>query len=295
MLTLLVGHLLYGLLVASIGLLAAAVTDGPATAAIVALAVTLGAWVLDFAATGQTAWLRGVAQLSPTAALRTFESGLLALPTILELLLGAIGLASLAAVWLPSGTPVVTKLRRSAAIALAVVALGLLASHRAIYADATEDRRNSFASTDEAALSRLGQQLTITVYLSPDDPRFLDLNRTVLDKLRRLVPNLKVAQGEVTKGLFAPAGDDRYGLIAYRYGDRQDQSRSTNPREILPLIYGLAGLTPKAAADQSEYPGYPLVADASAASLWFFLVLPTLIALAWWQIRRPRDTHERRV
>ena len=54
-LNLLLGHLLYGLLVAAIGLFAAAVAEGPATAAIAALAFVLGAWVLDFAAAGQRA------------------------------------------------------------------------------------------------------------------------------------------------------------------------------------------------------------------------------------------------
>src|SRR6516162_1263698 len=42
------GHVLYGLLVGAIALFAAAVTDSTATAAIVALAFTIGSWVLDF-------------------------------------------------------------------------------------------------------------------------------------------------------------------------------------------------------------------------------------------------------
>ncbi len=48
--TLMLGHLLYALLIGAIAFLAAAVTEGGATAAILALAVTLGSWVLDFAA-----------------------------------------------------------------------------------------------------------------------------------------------------------------------------------------------------------------------------------------------------
>ena len=35
-----------------------------------------------------------------------------------------------------------------------------------------------------------------------------------------------------------------------------------------------------------DYPGYPLVADAYAALLWFFGGLPLLIVLAWWRSRR---------
>ena len=48
--TLILGHLLYALLIGAISFLAAALTDGGATAAILALTVTLGSWVLDFAA-----------------------------------------------------------------------------------------------------------------------------------------------------------------------------------------------------------------------------------------------------
>ena len=42
---------------------------------------------------------------------------------------------------------------------------------------------------------------------------------------------------------------------------RRDVSRSTSPREILPLLYGLAVVAPPAPARADDYPGYPLVAD----------------------------------
>src|SRR5215211_2954644 len=47
-LTLLVGHLGYGLLVGAMALFAATVADSAATAAILTLACTIGSWVLDF-------------------------------------------------------------------------------------------------------------------------------------------------------------------------------------------------------------------------------------------------------
>src|SRR5262245_61155134 len=101
--TLLLGHVLYGILIAAVGLCAATVTDGPATAAIAALAFTLGAWVLDFMAVGRGSWTRRLADLSPTAALRNFEGGLLSLSAILAMLIGALALLALATVWLPPG------------------------------------------------------------------------------------------------------------------------------------------------------------------------------------------------
>ena len=58
-------------------------------------------------------------------------------------------------------------------------------------------------------------------------------------------------------------------------------------REILPLLYALAGVSPPVPTPGSEYPGYPLVASADATLFWFFGGLPLLIVLSWWCIRRP--------
>jgi ABC-2 type transport system permease protein len=82
------------------------------------------------------------------------------------------------------------------------------------------------------------------------------------------------------------SSDEAYGEIEYSYAGRADKSRSTSPREILPLLYALAETPvppPSAAAD---YPGYPLVANAQPALLWFCGGLPLLIVLAWWWLRR---------
>ena len=59
-LNLLFGQLLYGLLVGAIALFAASVSEGSATAAIVALAFTIGSWVLDFALAGQPGLLEWI-------------------------------------------------------------------------------------------------------------------------------------------------------------------------------------------------------------------------------------------
>jgi len=286
-LNLLLGHLLYGLLVAAVGLFAAAVADAPATAAIAALAFVLGAWVLDFAAAGQGAWMRRLADLSPTAALRGFESGLFSLPAVLGMLAAAAALVALAVVWLPPGRTAAWKAALSAVVLIATTGLGLAASRADFYGDLSESRRNSFAPGDEAALRSLAEPLAITVHLSPDDPRLADFERQVLGKLRRLVPRLSVNVAETPRGLFTASGDDRYGLVLYDYGGRRDESRSTSPREVLPLLYGLAGVTPER-TEAADYPGHPLVADARpAASAWFYAALPVLLALAWWRVRRP--------
>lgn len=282
-LNLLFGHLLYGLLVGAIGLFAAVISDGSSTAAIVALAATIGSWVLDFTLAGRSGLPAWFAQLSLTQTLRPFEQGLHSIGLALGICAVICGLASLTVVWLPPGISLRVKLVRSLFCLLAIaLALGIAAQVRNVV-DVSEDRRNSFPSADERLLATLRLPLTISVGLAAEDPRYIDLRRNVFSKLERAMPNVTVI---VTSGRQSVNSRDDYGQIEYAYGNRIDRSRSTSPREILPLLYGLAGVQspPPAAAD--EYPGYPLVASAEPALLWFLGGLPLLIALAWWRVRR---------
>ena len=121
--------------------------------------------------------------------------------------------------------------------------------------------------------------------LAPEDPRYIDLRRNVLGKLERAMPNVSIVLADGRQD-FAGSSDS-YGQITYVYGGRSDVSRSTSPREILPLLYALAGTQPPAPMPGAEYPGYPLVANADPTLLWFFCGLPLLIALAWWRSRQP--------
>jgi hypothetical protein len=271
-------------LIATIGFFAASLTDTPSTAAIVALTFTLGAWVLDFMATGQGVWTRSLADLSPTAALKSFESGLFSLPSTLSLLVAAATLTALAAIWLPPGRRSEAKIGLSAAAIAGALCLALIASKARLYADVTEDRRNSFSAAQEAALQHLTLHLSVTIYLAPDDPRLVDLNRSILSKLRRLVPYLTVTIADTSKSLLGPASDDRYGLATYDYGGKHDESRSTSPEEVLPLLYSLAGV--KAAPSEADaYPGYPLTAETGYAAAWFYGALPLLFVGFWWLLR----------
>jgi ABC-2 type transport system permease protein len=155
--------------------------------------------------------------------------------------------------------------------------------------DVTEDQRNSFPLADQRALSQLNEPLLITVHLSTEDPRYADLKRNVLAKLERSMPNVNVRLAEGLLSSRANPNDDRYGEVTYVYGQRSDMSRSTSHREILPLIYALAGLAPPASVATPDYPGYPLVAKGEWVLPWFFGGLPLLIVLAWWWSRRPPD------
>jgi ABC-2 type transport system permease protein len=126
----------------------------------------------------------------------------------------------------------------------------------------------------------------VTVRLAPEDPRYADLQRSVLAKLGRVLPDLTIRLVGA-RSFAASTGDDRYGEVEYVYGTRRDVSRSTSPREILPLLYGLAGVPVPTPSAADEYPGYPLVGDGYAALPWFFGGLPLATVLAWWSVRRP--------
>ena len=287
---LLFGHLLYGTLVGALALFAASIAESASTAAIIVLAITIGAWVLDFTVAGHPGLLAWIAQLSLTQTLRPFEQGILSGGLVLGVAGVIGGFVALASVWLPPGIPSHEKLRRSVPCILAVAAILGAATRAGWSVDVTEDRRNSFAAADQQLLATLRLPLVVRVQLAPEDPRYVDLQRNVLSKLERAMPNVSVSLAGSRQYLATGAGDDSYGEVEYVFGNRSDVSRSTSPREILPVIYGLAGVSVPLATPGGEYPGYPLVASANATLLWFFGVLPLLIALCWWWSRHPRQS-----
>jgi ABC-2 type transport system permease protein len=278
---------LYGLLVGTIALFAAAVTDSTATAAIVALAFTIGSWVLDFTIAGRPGILDWLARLSLTQVLRGFEQGLSSAGLILGVIAAIGGFATLAGIWLPPGVAARVKLVRSIVCILATIIVLTLIAQIGFSRDVTEDRRNSFPAADARVLAKLSEPLQVSVHLAPEDPRFIDLQRNVLSKLARAMPDATIRLAAARQPIATGTGDESYGQIEFSYGARADVTRSTSPREILPLLYGLAQVPVPQPDPGGGYPGYPLVADARLTLPFFFGALPLLIALAWWLSRRP--------
>ena len=135
----------------------------------------------------------------------------------------------------------------------------------------------------------LRDRLDIAVHLAPEDPRYTDLRRDVLAKLERTMPRVSIRLASAGQSMIGSTSEESYGEVEYAYGGRSARSRSTDRREILPLIYELAGIPVPAPVAGEDYPGYPLVANARAALPWFLGVLPILIVLAWrWSCRAPR-------
>jgi len=278
---LLLGHWLYGAVVLGFALVAAALAESGATAAIITLAATLGFWVLDFAAAGDSGILKSIASLSPTALLRGFERGIFSLGSALAAMTAALGLAVIAGILIDLKQNAVRKLTLTATVLTSAALLLAGAAQLHVFADTSQDRRNSFSPADAETLSGLKQGLTVVVRLAPEDPRYIDFERNILGKLQRTLPNVKILLESQSRTGALEEAYEKYGTILYEYGGRQSESRSTGVGEILPLIYSLAQVTRKVTPPDPPYPGYPLEAGARIAEVWFYGVLPLLILAAW--------------
>ena len=279
-LNLVFGHLLHMLLASGVAVAAAAIAESAASAAIVTLGFTLGTWALDFIAAGRGGWIGELAAYTPTAALRGFEQGVLGLSSVVVISALSLGGFVLAAIWMHPGR---SWRRRGLLTAATVLGLGLAVIGGAILRpswDLSEDRRNSFPQADEMALGQIRNSLRVTVHLSPEDPRLMDLQRNVLAKLERILPRVEVqySAGSVT-GLFE-GGGDQYGEVWYEIAGRRAMTRSTVEPIVLEQIYQLADVNPPEHSSENGYPGYPLAVNSSAFGWTYYGGWPLTIILA---------------
>ena len=274
---LLLGHLLRGLLSAGLAVAAGALAESAASAAIITLGLTVGAWALDFVAAGRGGWLQQLAAYTPTAALRTFEQGLLRLNVVIVMLVLSCAGFGLAAIWLHTGRTLRSRLVAALILVAVVATLAWGGAKINKSWDVSENRRNSFSAEDEAVLKQVSQPLKITVFLSPEDPRLTDFEQNVLRKLRRVLTRLEVEYAATsTTGLFET---DRYGEIWYELGGQKVVERSTIEEVVLDQIYKLANLTAPERSTDEGFSGYPLAAEPKYAALIFYLCWPVLVIL----------------
>ena len=295
----LAGHLLRGALVISIALLAAAVTESAAAAAVLALAFTLASWALEFVAQVQGGMAQTVAELAPEGMLRAFERGEVRADVIGVLVVTVVSNLAAAIVWLPPGRQRATRWSATLVILLVTSALTAVAGDLRSSWDVSEDRRSSFSRADEAALARVRTPVRVEVNLAPEDPRLADLEREVLHKLRRTLPDVTVLNVARSRtGLFdvpTARGEDRsagYGEVWYQVGNKREMSRSTTEPIVLEVIYRLAGV----AAPQgtgSRYPGYPLTRVPAGVGIVFYLIFPLPVLLLWMLTRSERFSTSR--
>lgn len=298
-LDLLLGHWLRMLLSGGVAMAAAALAESAASAAIVTLSFTLGTWALDFITAGRGGWLAEIAAYTPTAALRWFEQGLLRLNIVIVMLAIALAGFAVAIVWLQAGQTVTKRLLRTVAVIASIaVVIGLGSMARASW-DTSENRRNSFPRADEIALRQIHRPMRISINLAAEDPRLMDFERSILNKLRRILPRVEVIYAANSQtGLFeggsggahaaTSATSERYGEIWYELDGRKMMSRSTTVPIVLEELYQLARIIPPASIAEPEFPGYPLAAHPKAARLIFYVLWPLAACLAWWLVRRNR-------
>jgi hypothetical protein len=282
----LAGHALRGAFVIALGIAAAAVSESGASAAVVALGVTLGGWALDFAATVHGGWVAALAQFTPDAALRTFEHGDVQLRVVAVTVVVVGALLVLAMLWLDPARSRGARWALAAAAMAGAVALGTPAAMLRATWDVSEDRRNSFSLADTRALATITAPVHVLVYLGPEDPRRTDLDRHVLRKLARVLPHFDVEYAAQTRtGLFEGAGS-HYGEVWYQVGAARELNRSSAEPIVLETVYRLAGVA-QPTAEPNDYPGYPLRVRAG----WWQLAMlgglwPLLVLAAWLALRR---------
>ena len=275
------GHALYSLTIIAIAMFAATISGSLPTAAMFCLSITLGSWVLDFAAAGQEGMLAIIGRFSLAGMLHQFENGLLTTGYVASFVSIALGFFLLSVVWLHPGKRLRGKLAASLLVVAVIASVPALSTFLPGYRDLSENRRHSLNPADSHALAQLDKPLIITVHLNARDSRLLDLEGDMLAKLRRIVPDLQIQYAvDNSTGLFSAGGDDKYGLIEYEYDGHRDESYSNSREEILSIIYQLAGIQVHAQPVEA-YPGYPLVADAGASRWLFYLVLPLLFLCGW--------------
>lgn len=285
-LNLLLGHLLRGLLSGGLAVAAAALAESAASAAIITLAFTVGTWALDFVAAGRGGFVQQLASYTPTAALRSFEQGLLRWNAVVVFVLLSCAAFGVAVIWLNTGRTI--KSRILITLMLIVVTVGAVwvgAGLRSSW-DVSENRRNSFSVVDEATLRGINQPLKITVFLSPEDPRLTDFEQNVLRKLRRSLASVEVDYAASSRtGLFE-TGDEHYGEIWYELGGQKIVDRSTIEEVVLEQIYKLAGINVPERSTDDGFPGYPLATQPKYAAAIFYVFWPLLVIVTWWLARR---------
>jgi ABC-2 type transport system permease protein len=271
-----VGHLLNAGLTIALAAAAASVTDHPSTAAVVTLGMTVGLWIVDFAAAIHGGVWTTVAAYTPSALGASFQHGLVQVDVVLiALTIIATGLA-IAALWMRPGVPVIRRARDAAACAAVGVVVTFGAAHVRGSWDASESRRNSFPEADQEALSQVRTPLTVEVHLAPADARRQQFDEQALAKLKRALPHVRVVYVSRTSSGLYESADPGYGEIWYDLGGHRVMSHVITDEGVLETILGLAGLTPGAESDD-EFHGHPLATRPIAAGALFYGIWPLAI------------------
>lgn len=280
-----IGHVMNAALTIAVALAIAAMTDHPSTAAIVTLAITIGTWMIDFAAAVYGGLWERLATYTPSAFISMFQHGLVRLNVVLIAIAIACAAIAIAAAWIRPGVPARRRAIETAGGAMAAGLAVILCAAIPGSWDASETRINSFAERDEEALAQIAPPIHIEVHLAPQDPRRTAFERGPLAKLRRIRPVDVSFVSRTATGLYEQA-DKGYGEIRCQVGQRTGTTRAITDEALVELLLQVAGVTP-AAEMETRYRGRPLAVHAAGAPALFFFIWPAAGAGVWlWSSRR---------
>lgn len=287
-LTVAAGHFLNACLTIAIGAAAASVAEHPATAAIIALSVTVGTWVISFLAALHGGWWERVAAFTPPSMVEQFQHGLIRADVLLSVIaLTALGLM-LGAIWMRLGEPVGLRLAWTAAATGAAGLVIFVCTFAYPSWDASENRQNSFPETDEAALRAITAThppLNIAAHFAAEDGRRAELERS-FSKLRRVMPDVAISYVARTSVGLYEQNTEHYGEVVYTLGPKQEISRVVTTEGVLESIYAVAGITPPVEDENEIFRGHPLDAPPRRAGTIFYGVWPSIVIGGWFRHRR---------
>jgi hypothetical protein len=272
-----VGHLLNAGITIALAAAAASVADHPSTAAIAALAVTVGLWIIDFAAAIEGGVWTNIAAYTPSALVSSFQHGLVQANIVLIAITAIAAGLGVAALWMRPSVPVARRSRDAAAWLAGALVIGLACTAVRGSWDASESRRNSFPEAEQDALEAIRTPLSIEVHLAPGDGRRQQFEAQALAKLKRTMPHVRVSYvSRSSTGLYESA-DPGYGEIWYDLGGRRVMSHQITDEGVMETVMGLAGIAPGADTDE-EFHGHPLATRPTAAGIVFYGVWPVALA-----------------
>ena len=286
--TVVFGHVLNAGLTIALAAATASVAEHPSTAAILTLAVTVGTWIVNFAAAVQGGIWERVAAYTPTAMVAEFQHGLVRLDVVLATVALVLTGLALASIWLRLGVAVRRRVAESIALGALAATTIIASSFATISWDTSEARSNSFAEPDEQVLKHIRTPLRIEAHLAPEDPRRSDLERRALSKLRRVMPTLSVDYVSATSiGIFEQTSA-HYGEVWYDLGGHKAMSRLTTTEGVLETIYALADVKPPTENDEDVFRGHPLAVAPTGAATVFYGIWPAMVVAGAFMARRRR-------
>ncbi len=263
----------YGLLIIAISLFASALFTSTASASILAIAIVIASWLIDFGREMNIApLLVSLSEWSVTKNLKSFEEGLLAIRTVMYLI--SLTSAFFAAAYFLLRFDLKNRWQPLTVVLVVSLIAVIGVSRIDLSYDLSESNRNSFPPKIVQYLQKI-PSLDIDIYLERTDSRFKDYEKSFLKKLLMVKPDTRVvmASGEALK--------QNYGRFVYRIDDKADTTYSNSDEEIFQVIFKLSGISHEESMTEKEYPGYPLVTSVSQQNsiiYLYFALLPLLIA-----------------